>query len=275
MNAITIAPYTMRAVEELLGLRRQAIVGLISAGFVAPSRGPRNEFRFTFQDVVILRTAHRLQEAHVPFRRILVSLRTLRERLPEEIPLSGLRITAIGGDIAVRSPDAQWEAPSGQFLLDFEVTDKAEHLQVISRLPVVEGPDEAEAHFRRGHRLEATDPGRAEDAYRQALGVDTMHAPSLLNLGALLCRQGHCDDAAELYEAALAAIPDHPGLHFNLGIALEDQRRYASAIAAYERALELDPELADAHYNVALLHERLGNARQALRHLSAYRRLTG
>ena len=51
------SPYTIRSIQEMLGLSRGVISSLIAAGFVAPTRGPRNEYRFTFQDVVLLRTA--------------------------------------------------------------------------------------------------------------------------------------------------------------------------------------------------------------------------
>ena len=59
----------------MLGLSRGVVAGLIAAGFVTPSRGPRNEYRFTFQDLVLLRTALALQAARIPPRRILRSLR--------------------------------------------------------------------------------------------------------------------------------------------------------------------------------------------------------
>ena len=35
--------------------------------------------------------------------------------------MSGLRITAVGSDIAVRDRSSQWEAESGQLLMDFDV----------------------------------------------------------------------------------------------------------------------------------------------------------
>jgi tetratricopeptide (TPR) repeat protein len=62
-------------------------------------------------------------------------------------------------------------------------------------------------------------------------------------------------------------------LHFNRAIALEDQGRTEEALASYHASLRLAPDLADAHYNAARLHEQLGDARQAVRHFSAYRRL--
>ena len=58
--------YTLRGIQSMLGLSRGVIAGLIAAGFVTPSRGTRNEYRFSFQDVVLLRTAHSLQAAQDP-----------------------------------------------------------------------------------------------------------------------------------------------------------------------------------------------------------------
>ena len=86
--------YTIRSIQEMLGLSRGVISGLVASGFVVPSRGARNEYRFTFQDVVLLRTAVELQAAQIPPRKILAALRKLRATLPAELPLTGLRITA-------------------------------------------------------------------------------------------------------------------------------------------------------------------------------------
>src|SRR6185436_9150244 len=110
--------YTLSGIQSMLGLSRAVITGLVAAGFVTPTRGERREYRFSFQDVVLLRTAHRLQAAHIPARKILRSLQRLKATLPEELPLSGLRITAVGSEIAVREGATQWHAESGQLLMD-------------------------------------------------------------------------------------------------------------------------------------------------------------
>ena len=70
------------------------------------------------------------------------------------------------------------------------------------------------------------------------------------------------------------ACPHAPLIHFNQGVALDHLERLAQAAASYERSLLLDPTLADAHYNLGRLREQLGDQRGALRHFSAYRRLT-
>ena len=62
--------YGVRDVEKLLRLPRSTIRSLIEAGFVSPARGPRNSWRFSFQDLIVLRTAEALAAANVPRRRI-------------------------------------------------------------------------------------------------------------------------------------------------------------------------------------------------------------
>lgn len=269
------APYTLRSIEEMLGLRRSVVSSLISAGFVSPVRGSHNEYRFSFRDVVLLRTAYHLRAANIPVRRMLRSLKQLRSRLPDELPLSGLRITAVGNDVAVREGDAQWEAGSGQLLMDFEVASTQGTVSFMQRVPVAgsRAPASAAEWFAQGERLENTDPGAAEEAYRRSLALAPDHIYAYVNLGAMLCEAGRCSEAVELYDQAIDRCPQAPLLHFNRAIALEDQHRDRDALASYERCLDLSPELADAHYNAARLHEKLGQAQSALRHYSAFRRL--
>ena len=284
--------YTIRALQDMLGLSRGVISGLIASGFVAPTRGPRNEYRFTFQDVVLLRTAVELQAANIPPRKILSALKKLRSTLPDALPLTGLRISAVGNDVTVRDGRSQWHADSGQLVMDFEVAADRGTVALFKRPTVVAiapqaviekkerarpfaAPlrDDATAVFSRGEALESSDPAAAEAAYRKVLALDPDHADAYLNLGALLCEGRRCREAVELYDQALRRHPGEALLHFNRAIALEDQGRNAEALASYHESLRLEPDLADAHYNAARLHEQLGDARQAVRHFSAYRRL--
>ena len=125
--------FTLRRVQAMLGLSRTIVAGLIAEGFVAPTRGKRNEWRFTFQDLMLLRTAHALQASKIPPRKILRSLARLKATLPQELPLTGLRITAIGADVAVRDRDGQWQADSGQLLMDFDVAPVAGSVAFLAR----------------------------------------------------------------------------------------------------------------------------------------------
>ena len=264
----------------MLGLSRGVILGLVAAGFVRPGRGPRNEYRFEFRDVVLLRTAVELRAAQIPTRKILAALRKLRARLPEEMPLTGLRITAVGNDVTVREGGSQWQAESGQQVMDFEIDAAGGNVGFLPPRPrssMVRLTDEGEADasiwFARGESLEAANAAAAEAAYRTALALDPAFADASLNLGALLCDARRFGEAVALYDAAVRHNPDRALLRFNRAIALEEQGRWAEALASYNDSLRLEPDLADAHFNAARLHEQLGDAKKAVRHLSAYRRL--
>lgn len=265
--------FTLRRVQAMLGLSRTTVAGLIAEGFVAPTRGQRNEWRFTFQDLMLLRTAHALQASKIPPRKILRSLARLKATLPQELPLTGLRITAVGADVAVRDRHGQWQADSGQLLMDFDVAPVAGSVAFLARSASSPAGPDAAAWFERGVALEATDPAGAEAAYRQALVLAPDRAEAYLNLGALWSEAGRFAELAELSEQAVAHCPDEALVHFNRGVALDHLERLPEAVASYERSLALDPTLADAHYNLGRLREQLGDEHGALRHFSAYRRL--
>ena len=265
--------FTLRRVQAMLGLSRGIVAGLIAEGFVAPTRGTRNEWRFTFQDLMMLRTAHALQASKIPPRKILRSLARLKATLPQELPLTGLRITAIGADVAVRDRDGRWQADSGQLLMDFDVAPVAGSVAFLERDPSLPAGPDASAWFERGAALEATDPAGAEVAYRRALVLAPGLTDAYLNLGAMWSAAGRFTALAELSEQAVAQCPDSPLIHFNRGVALDHLERLPEAVASYEASLALDPTLADAHYNLGRLREQLGDKRGALRHFSAYRRL--
>lgn len=266
------APFTLKRVQEMLGLSRTTVTGLIAAGFVSPVRGRRNEHRFSFQDLMLLRTAYALQEASIPPRKILRSLAKLKADLPDELPLTGLRITAVGTDVVVRDRSGQWQADSGQLLMDFEVSDIAgsvSFMPAVSRAPAEPQVD----WFKRGESFEKTDATAAEAAYRRAIELSPSRSAPYLNLGALLCEASRYAEAVELYEHAVSAVGHDPLIHYNHAIALEDLERHDAAIAAYRRVLTLDEGFPDAHYNLGVLLEKLGDGRGALRHFNAYRRL--
>jgi tetratricopeptide (TPR) repeat protein len=262
--------YGMRDVEKLLRLPRSAIRSLVTAGFVAPTRGPRNAWLFSFQDLIVLRTAQALAAANVPQRRILRSLKELRSRLPEQMPLSGLSIGAIADHVVVREGGSRWHAESGQYLLAFEGDPAQGSLRVIEPVPAASALPDTDT----GAHTEADAAEAAIAAYRRAIAAEPARRDARINLGRLLHELGRFEEAERVYRDALANGDDDPLLFYNLGVLLDDMDRKQEAIQAYEAALQEDPALADCHYNLALLHEALDQPRQAIRHMSQYRRLT-
>jgi tetratricopeptide (TPR) repeat protein len=269
--------YGVNDVERVLQMSRGTIRSLIKAGFVSPARGPRREYLFSFQDLIILRTARALNAAKVSPRRITRSLKQLREHLPEQIPLSGLSIRAVGDRVVVQEGSKRWQADSGQYLLDIDVSVAGGELSLLERaapaaMPEAEDP-EAEDWFNRGWALEKEDAARARRAYERALEIDPAHTGASINLGRLWHEGGQLARAERVYRAAVEHNGNDALLLFNLAVVLEDAGRSAEAIPLYEAALAIDPRFADCHYNLALAHEATGNPKRAIRHLGEYRKL--
>ena len=275
--------YNSRDVARLLGLTVAQVRGFARDGFLTPApsagRGRRGGLQFSFQDLVILRTAKALVAARIPTRRIRRALKKLRLELPRGRSLAELRITAEGDRIMVSDGETAWNPESDQTHLDFAVSDLATRAAPIARRTAqaaraAEGDLDADDWYELGLELEAVEPAEARDAYRRALELDAHHADAHVNLGRLLHEEGLVQEAERHYRLALRENPEHATAAFNLGIALEDLDRPGDAVEAYRAALAVDPRLADAHYNVARLYENGGKKAAALRHLSIYRRLT-
>lgn len=263
--------YGVNDVERMLGLPRSTIRALVSAGFVTPARGPRKALLFSFQDLIVLRTAQSLAAAKVPAKRITRSLKELRRQLPETMPLSGLSIGAVGEQVVVRDGAGQRQVESGQYLLAFEGDPANGSLSVIERAPA--SPEQEADWFERGLDLEAGDPQAAIAAYGKAIEADPGRFDAYVNLGRLLHEGGQHQQAERIYRQALEACGEDPLLLYNLAVLLEDLDRKPDAAEAYEAALRGDPAMADGHYNLALLYEQLGRPQDAIRHMSKYRRL--
>lgn len=289
--------YTAAEVAQLLDLPATEVRAWVRDGLLAPARGVRGELRFSFQDLVLLRTAKGLTEGRIPRARVRRALRSLKARLPEGRPLSGLQISVEGDRIVVCDGGARVEPESGQVLFDFTVRELERGVESLARRrrpPAEDGTEEpsslensaggsiqisrkaatADEEYQRGFELESDDPDAALAAYRSAVALDAAHADAHVNLGRMLHGRGQLADAEEHYRAGLEARPDDVIAAFNLGVALEDLGRPEAAVEAYQRAIAIDPGLADAYYNLSRVCERLGRRAEALRYLKDYRRLT-
>jgi tetratricopeptide (TPR) repeat protein len=263
--------YGVRDVERLLRLPRSTVRSLVEAGFVAPHRGPRGAWQFSFQDLIVLRTAQELWAAKVPRRRILRSMRELRRHLPDAMPLSGLRISAVADRVVVKEGASQWQADSGQYLLAFEGDPASGSLSVVAR-PKTESAS-ARQWADRAAALENDDVEAALSAYERAIALAPDLLDAQINRGCLLHESGRLAEAEAAYRAALAACDNAPAIFYNLAVVLEDLGRKDQAVESYKEALERDPRLVDCHYNLALLYEELGKSREAIRHMAHYRKL--
>jgi tetratricopeptide (TPR) repeat protein len=277
--------FSVKDVERVLRIPRSAIRTLISGGYVAPKRGRRRQFEFSFQDLIALRTARALILARVSPRRISQALTQLRKEVPAELPTAKLRIGASGTELVVRDQGGPWRAPSGQLLLEFDANLTEGTVEILDRstLEVLQGeatekplPRGADADdlFEQALELEETNASAAIHAYQRCIDADPAHVGARINCGRLLHAADRIDDAEEIYRAALNDGCEDVNLFFNLALVLEDTGRELEAVDVYRRALALEHEFADAHFNLARLYQQLNMSRAAIRHWNFYRRLT-
>ena len=267
--------YRTREVAELVGMSPPQVRAYARTGLLRPSRGPRPAYYFTFHDLVLLRTAKRLEEARVPARRVRRVLHALAEQLPEGRSLTEVTIVAESATIVVHDRDRAWNPESGQLFFGFTspATPAGEPTALVTR-PFME-PEGAtgEELFQMGCELEACAPAEAREAYAKALELDPGHAGAHVNLGRLDQDEGQYQQALDNYTAAIDTDPDYAIARFNIASVMEHLERFDEAIASYKDALDLDGSLTEAHYRLAILYENQGLELEALRYLKQYRSL--
>jgi len=267
--------YSVKDVARMFDLSVGQVRSYARSGLVAPDRGQRGEYRFGFQDLVLLRTAKGLLSQRIPPQRVRTALNRLKQQLPEEA-LSSVQISAQGTRIVVQRSGRSWQPESGQKLLAFE----GEGGEGAQNRPIVEPPKrevpglDGEDWFRLGGELELGAPEQAREAYRRALELDPRHVDARINLGRLLHESREWEAAEKHYRMALADRGDDSTALFNLAVVLEDLGRRREAIDSYRATVDADPEYADAYFNLARLLEQSGDRKSALRYLKIYRRLT-
>jgi tetratricopeptide (TPR) repeat protein len=271
--------YKTKDVAKMLSVSEAQVRGFVRAGFLTPETGPRGEHRFSFADLVIMRTAKGLLASRVPAAKVKRALKKLLTELPTGRPLTGVKIAAEGSSVVVHEEGARYDPLDGQLLFDFGVRDLVKKVAPLARKTARAAVAAAtsmssEDWYVLACELEISSINEARDAYRRAIELDPTHADALTNLGRLLHETGELGAAEAHYRQALSAVPDHDTAWFNLGIALEDQGKLEDGASAYERALSHDPNNADAHFNAARIYEILGRPMLALRHLRAYQKLT-
>jgi tetratricopeptide (TPR) repeat protein len=261
--------YDAKDLKRLFGLPAAAVRSLARAGHIHPVRRA-GSLHYSFQDLIVLRTASALRAANIPAQRINRTLQRLKSALPPGETLKKLSLTALGNRVAIREGKLLWESDSGQYALALDIEPAPGDVHVIAKDDAGEVSNAADELYAQGFALEESDPAAARAAYAASLEADPLQVDARANLGRLLHLAGLLNEAETVYRSA-----ERPEglLTFNLAVLLEDLNRDADAIVAYREALALDPLLADAHFNLARLYERVPDAKASLRHLLAYRRM--
>lgn len=108
--------YRSGEVTQILGVTRRQLHYWARTGLVEPSvRTPGGHHRYSFTDLVALKTAKRLLDAGVSVQGIRRSIRALQRALPQvRRPLVDLVLVATGDVVLVLHEGAAFEAATGQ-----------------------------------------------------------------------------------------------------------------------------------------------------------------
>lgn len=264
--------FSTAEVASIVHLPDSRIRSLVRAGLLAPERTEKKNLQFTFQDLLLLKTAKTLLESRIPARRIARLLASLKRQLPDEQHLSSVKIYADGRRVVAWDGRARWQPDSGQFLFNFDAKSVASAAKSLAPKPAKKTLS-ARHWFNLAVELESTSAEEARQAYHRALELEPEMSEAHLNLGRLYHEAGRFKESEAHYRAALQYAPDDAAPYFNLGVLLEDLKRPREALRFYQEALKRDPDFADAHYNLGLLLESLGETQEAFSHLRTARKL--
>ena len=254
--------YTTAQVAELTGVTEARVRRFVALGLLEPTRGPRGEHRFGFQDVALLRAWAKLPgSSPARIRRAVDDCR--------RVGAGAASLAGDGAAIVARDATGAWDPATGQRLLAFD-PGRAE---TVARLPSARSPEHVVSLDLHAEGVSGTTtPAPRTNALDRSADPDGDDAATMLERGRQRHEAGDPREAARLYEraAALCELSLAVTAWFNLGVAREDLGDHAGALQAYRAALEVDPRCADAHYNAARLCELSGDQVGALRHLKAY-----
>lgn len=273
--------YTTREVAEALGLPTSRILAWTRSGLIEPTRGPRGAHVFSFQDLVLLRTARGLLESDVPARRVRESLEALREQLPAGRPLSAVTISALGTRVLVQDDDALWEPGSGQLQITFpaegspspaasgpEASPSGADVGVVESdaAPVGRGstmpPSAARLTI---HRSVEADPADVQGAPSDP-GAATLPASGSADEwydAAVDLESTDLEAAASAYRRALELDDTFSDAHLNLGRLLHEAGQADEAESHYRLAIDTNPNNARAHFNLGVVLEDRGESAEA------------
>lgn len=266
--------YTTHDTSELIGLTEDQVRHYVRRGLLSPARGRRNEYRFSFQDIVLLRTAKGLLDAAVTPRKAYRVLLKLKDELNSVKNLTAMRIMADGANVVVKEENVLWNAETGQGHLDFTVRELAGSVANLAERNLIETREfeelDSDDWYNLGLDLEEVDPERAPEAYLRAISLDPKNADAHVNLGRLHQLRGNLRRAKQHYHLALDQVRDHQLALYNLGTLFDELDELETAMDYYRRA----ESVPDAHYNLARIFELKGDELAALRHMRQYRTLT-
>jgi Flp pilus assembly protein TadD len=181
--------------------------------------------------------------------------------------------TAMLGGCALNGTGPQLNRTPSIHVAEAALTSGAPDVALhVADMILAKNPKDAAALTTRGDALYALGQrGKAGDAYRAAVAVDTTSVGAQIGLGRTLASSDPAE-AEKLFLAALALEPDNLIALNNLGVVRDLQGRNDEAQAAYRQALDLAPGSSEVQINLGLslaVSGRKAEAVQVLRPVAA------
>src|ERR1035437_1061228 len=133
--------------------------------------------------------------------------------------------------------------------------------------------DNAVAHNNLGvNLLDAGNLAAAEPHFAEAVRIKATYPDGLGNLGLCRARQGHLEEAAELFQRSLKSKPTG-SVHYNYANLLSQLGDLDQAEAHYQAALQLKPGMVEAWYNLRALEAKRGKTQEAAQDYAAALRI--
>lgn len=135
-------------------------------------------------------------------------------------------------------------------------------------------PDNPEVHYNLGVMLARG--GHSEEAlghWRKALRLNPRFVEARIALADTLADAGRQEDALSQYEEALKLAPNSAEVHNNLGGLLARQGQLALAISHFSEAVRIQPDFADAHHNLGTALGQQGDVERSRTHITRAQQL--
>lgn len=259
--------FSTRAAARILAVSPDRIRYWVRRRVVCPSASNGRNFRFAFNDLLVMRLTKELLAARRHLESIQRCFSRVREFIDPSRPVTSLKLVNDEGHIVIREGGMLIEAETGQLLLDFRAerpTGKVEESF---------GPARVRERFEEARRIAEEDPLKALTIYSELVGREPENFEAHVRLATLLEREGDLQGALRHLLGAAAIMPASADVHLKLGLLYRRKDEAQHALKSFLRAIDCDPTNVEAHRNVAELFEAQGRKRDAQRHLSAIHRL--
>jgi DNA-binding transcriptional MerR regulator len=146
----------------MLDLSPRQIRALVADGALTPTIGARGKYLFSFEDLVVLRSAAELIRSGVAPHKVRAAVTSLLDQLPEGASLTAASLDASGSSVVASVDTTTWDPVTKQLVLDLDVEATTDR--------IVSAPDaiHPEPHQRTAaewyayaDEIEAADPGAA------------------------------------------------------------------------------------------------------------------